>query len=255
MITVKTPEEIKVLRKGGKILAFVLYQVAEKAKPGIATIELDELAEKLIRENDGEPSFKNYKTAFDKISYPASLCVSINDEIVHGIPSKDRILKEGDIVNLDLGMKYKNLYTDMSITVPVGKIDERSKKIIKTTKKSLDFGIKAIKEGAHIGDIGFAIQSYAEKNGFNVVRKLVGHGVGYKVHEMPDIPNFGHKGEGLKLKEGMVLALEPMVVAGSPEIILDKDKWTWKTKDGSLSAHFEHTVAVTKTGAEILTKT
>lgn len=253
MIIIKTLEEIKTLKEGGKRLAFVLYEVAEKVRPEIATIELDELAEELIIKAGGQPSFKNYKTAFDKIPYPASLCVSINDEIVHGIPSRDRILKKGDIVSLDLGMKYKNLYTDMSVTVSVGKINEEAKKIVKTAKKSLDMGIKAIKDGAHIGDIGFAIQSYAEKNGFNVVRKLVGHGVGYKVHEMPDIPNFGNKGEGLKLKEGMALALEPMVVAGNPEIILDKDSWTWKTKDGSLSAHFEHTVVVTKTGAEIIT--
>lgn len=253
MISIKSQEEIKILREGGKILASVLYEVAEEVSPGIATIKLDELAEKLIKKNGGEPSFKNYKTYQDKISYPASLCVSVNDEIVHGIPSEEKILKEGDIVSLDLGMKYKNLYTDMSITVPVGKINKEAEKIIKTTKKSLDAGIKAIRDGARIGDIGFAIQSCAEKNGFNVVRKLVGHGVGYKVHEMPDVPNFGTKGNGLELKQGMVLALEPMLTVGSPDIILDKDNWTWKTKDGSLSALFEHTVAVTKKGAEIIT--
>lgn len=253
MITIKTLEEIKTLKEGGKRLASILYEVAEKVKPGIATIKLDELAEELIIKAGGQPSFKNYKTADDKFFYPASLCVSINEEIVHGIPNAERILKDGDIVSLDLGMKYKNLYTDMSITVPVGKINKEAEKIIKATKKSLDMGIKATKEGARVGDIGFAIQSYAEKNGFNVVRKLVGHGVGYKVHEMPDVPNFGKKGTGLKLKEGMVLALEPMLTVGSPEIILGKDNWTWKTKDGSLSALFEHTVAVTKNGVEILT--
>lgn len=254
MITIKNIEEIKVLREGGKRLVSVLYEVAEKVRPGIFTIELDELAEKLIKKTGGKPSFKNYKTSEDKIPYPASLCVSINDEIVHGIPSKNRILKEGDIVSLDLGMKYKNLYTDMAITVSVGKVDDQAKKIIETTKKALDAGIKSIKSGSHIGDIGFSIQSCAEKNGFNVVRRLVGHGVGYKVHEPPDIPNFGEKGTGLKLKEGMILALEPMVVVGEPDIVLDKDNWTWKTKNGSLAAHFEHTVAVTKNGAEILTK-
>ncbi len=254
MITIKTPEEIKILREGGKRLASVLYQVAEKAKPGIATIELDELAEKLIRENGGEPSFKNYKTSQDKIPFPASLCVSINDEIVHGIPRRDRILKERDIVSLDLGMKYKNLYTDMAITVPVGEINKQEKKLIEVTEKSLAEGIRVIKERNCIGDIGFAIQKYAEKKGFNVVRKLVGHGVGYKAHEEPEIPNFGKKGTREILKSGMVLALEPMITAGSPDIILDSDNWTWKTKDGSLAAHFEHTVVVAKTGAEILTK-
>ncbi len=254
MITVKTLEEIKVLRKGGKILASVLYQVAEKAKPGIATTELDEWAEKLIRENGGEPSFKNYKTFQDKIPFPASLCVSVNNEIVHGIPSKDRILKEGDIVSLDLGMKYKNLYTDMAITVGVGKINKQAKKLIEITEKSLAEGIRIIKERNYIGDIGFAIQKYVEKKGFSVVRKLVGHGVGYKAHEDPEVPNFGEKGTREILKNGMVLTLEPMITAGGPDIILDSDNWTWKTKDGSLAAHFEHTIAVTDAEPEVLTR-
>jgi methionyl aminopeptidase len=253
MITVKSPEEIKILREGGRRLALVLYEVAERVKPGLATIGLDELAEKLIKKAGGEPSFKNYKGPGDKIPFPASLCISINDEIVHGIPSKDRILKEGDIVSLDLGMKYKNLYTDMAITVPVGQINNQAKKLIKVAEKSLGEGIKVIKEGNYIGDIGFSIQSYVEKKGFNVVRKLVGHGVGYKAHEEPEIPNFGEKGTREILKSGMVLALESMITVGSPDIVLDSDNWTWKTKDGSLTAHFEHTVAVTKTGADVLT--
>lgn len=252
MIKIKTPEEIKILREGGKRLASVLYQIAEMAKTGVATIKLDEMAEKLIREAGGEPSFLNYKTYEDKIPYPASLCVSINDEVVHGIPGS-RKLEEGDIVSLDLGMKYKNFYTDMDITVSVGEVNKKAKKIIEVAKKSLDEGIKVIKEGAHIGDIGFAIQSYVEENGFNVVRQLVGHGVGYKPHEEPEVPNFGKKGTGEILKQGMVLALEPMITAGEPEVFLDKDNWTWKTKDGSLSSQFEHTIVVTKNGAEILT--
>jgi len=253
MITIKTPEEIKILHEGGKRLAAILDEVAEEAKPGTATIELDELAEKLIRENGGEPFFKNYKTSQDKIPFPASLCVSINDEIVHGIPRRDRILKEGDIVGLDLGMKYKNLYTDMTITVGVGKIDKEGKKLMEVAEKSLVEGVRVVREGNCIGDIGFSIQEYVERNGFNVVRNLVGHGVGYKAHEEPEIPNFGKKGTREILKSGMILALEPMITAGSPDIVLDNDNWTWKTKDGSLSAHFEHTVAVTKTGAEIIT--
>ncbi len=245
MINIYNSEEIKILREGGKKLASVLYQVAEMAKPGVATVELDKMAERLIREAGGEPSFKNYKTAEDKIPYPASLCVSINDEVVHGIPGSRKI-KDNDIVSLDLGMKYKNLYTDMAITVG-------DKKIVEITKRCLAEAIKIIKDGAHIGDIGFFVQACAEKNGFSVVRQLVGHGVGHRPHEEPEIPNFGSRGTGEILKAGMVLALEPMITAGNPEVILSDDNWTWKTRDGSLAAHFEHTIVITKNGAEILT--
>ena len=253
MISIKTPEEIKILRDGGKILASVLLMVAEKARAGIATKELNEYAENLIKKASGEPSFKNYKTPRDKFPFPASLCVSVNNEVVHGIPS-GRILKEGDIISLDLGLKYKDLYTDATITVGVGKISADAEKLLNITKIALEKGIGVIKEEATIGDIGFAIQSYVEANGFNVIKKLVGHGVGYKIHEEPEIPNFGKKGEGVVLKEGMVFALEPMVVMGSGDVILDKNNWTWKTKDGSLAAQFEHTIVVTKKGCEILTK-
>lgn len=253
MIKIKSSDEIEIIHEGGKILAGVLAVVAEVAKPGVATIELDILAEKLIREAGGVPSFKNYKTKDDRVSYPASLCVSINDEVVHGIPSKSRILKDGDIVGLDVGMRYQKLYTDTAVTVAVGEVTGGAKKIIEVCKKSLEMGIGVVRPGARIGDIGFAVQSYVEKNGFHIVRNLVGHGVGYAAHEEPEVPNFGKKGEGPVLKEGMVLAIEPMITAGSPILILDKDKWTWKTRDSSLSAHFEHTVAVTKDGAEILT--
>lgn len=266
MITIKTPEEIKILREGGKILASVLLMVAERVKPGVTTLELDEYAEKLIKKAGGEPSFKNYKTPRDKFPFPASLCVSVNNEVVHGIPS-GRILKENDIISLDLGLKWKGLYTDATITVGAGpegvasrrpygvnKISPVVDKLLDVTKIALEKGIGVIKEGATTGDIGYAIQSYTEKDGFNVVKKLVGHGVGYKIHEEPEIPNFGKKGEGVVLKQGMVFAIEPMVVIGSGDVILDKNNWTWKTKDGSLAAQFEHTVVVTKKGCEILTK-
>ncbi len=260
MISIKTPEEIKILRNGGKILASILLMIKDKATPGLATLELDEYAEFLIKKADGEPSFKNYRTKDDKIPFPTSLCVSINDEVVHGIPGFEKLC-EGNIVSLDLGMKWKGLYTDAAITVGVGKISSYAEKILNITKIALEKGIGVIKEGATTGDIGFAIQSYVEKQrlpagkqGFNVVKKLVGHGVGHKVHEEPEIPNFGEKGEGVILKERMVLALEPMVVIGNGDVVLDKNNWTWKTKDGSLAAHFEHTIAVTKKGAEILTK-
>ncbi len=254
MITIKTPEEIKILRDGGKILASILLSVADRAKPGVATIKLDEYAEFLIKKAGGEPSFKNYKTRDDKYPFPASLCVSINDEVVHGIPSLDKILKEGDIASFDLGMKYKNLYTDAAITIGVGKISAESRKLLDITKSALDKGIKASRENATTGDIGFAIQPYVEKNGFNVVKKLVGHGVGHAVHEDPEIPNWGKKCAGFELAKGMVFAIEPMVAMGNSDVYLDKNNWTWKTKDGSLAAHFEHTVAVTKNGAKVLTQ-
>ena len=253
MTILKNIEDINKLREGGKILASVLYEAAQKAVPGAKTTELDKLAEKMIREAGGRPSFKNYKTPDDKFPYPASLCVSVNEEVVHGIPG-ERVLKDGDIVSLDLGMEYKGFYTDMAITFPVGKASEQAKKLIETTKESLNLGIMAVKNGAFTGDIGYAIQSFAEKNGFNVVRKLVGHGLGRKVHEPPEVPNFGVKGKGEILREGEVIAIEPMITAGRHDIYLDKDLWTWKTKYGSLSAHVEHTIIVTKTGAEIITK-
>ena len=253
MTILKNIEDINKLREGGKILASVLREAASRALPGAKTTELDKLAEKIIKEAGGRPSFKNYKTADDKIPYPASLCVSINEEVVHGIPG-ERVLKDGDIVSLDLGMEYKGFYTDMAITVPVGKASEQAEKLIETTKESLNLGIMAVKAGAFTGDIGYAIQSFAEKNGFNVIRKLVGHGLGRKAHESPEVPSFGLKGKGEVLKEGEVIAIEPMITAGRHDIYLDQDWWTWKTKDGSLSAHFEHTIIVTKTGAEIITK-
>lgn len=254
MIRIKTEQEINILREGGKKLASVLNAVAKKAVPGVATIELDELAEKMIKEFGGKPSFKNYKTGDDRVLYPASLCVSINNEIVHGIPSKNRILKEGDIVSLDAGMEYRGMFTDTAITVPVGKVSAKAAKIIEACKKSLSKGIKTIKNGSYVGDIGYAIEQHAEGEGFGIVRNLVGHGVGHKVHEEPEVPNFGSKKTLTKLKTGMVLAIEPMITEGSMETILADDDWTWETKDGKLSAHFEHTVVVTDKGAEILTQ-
>jgi methionyl aminopeptidase len=253
MTILKDRKEIDSLKEGGRILASVLSQVASAARVGVATIELDALADKLIKQSGGTPSFKNYKTVEDKIPFPFSLCVSINNEIVHGMPG-ERALKNNDLLSLDLGLKFKDLYTDMAITVPIGKASDEIMHIINTAKNSLGVGVSAVKDGAAIGDIGFAIQSYVERNSFGVIRKLVGHGLGHKPHEDPEIPNFGKKGSGLRLREGMILAIEPMITAGSYDIVLDDDLWTWKTKDGSLTAHFEHTIIVTKTGAEIITK-
>lgn len=253
MTILESEKDIAALREGGKILASVLNEVARRVAPGVAAADLDALAEKLIREAGAEPSFKNYKTPDDKIPYPASLCVSVNDEVVHGIPDQ-KIFQEGDVVGLDLGLKYKGFYTDSAVTALAGKADTELLRLVETAKKSLAKGISVVKDGARIGDIGFAVQSRAEKDGFGVVRKLVGHGLGRKVHEGPQVPNFGSRGSGMALKKGLVLAIEPMITAGDSDVYLDDDLWTWKTKDRSLAAHFEHTVIVTENGAEIITK-
>lgn len=253
MALVKSEKEIINLAEGGKRLAEILQKVAEAVRPGVTTKELDNIAETLIVSSGGTPSFKGYNAFGAHTAYPASLCTSINNEVVHGIPSEKRILKEGDIIGLDIGMKYTGLYTDMAVTVGVGRIDADSQKLIDVTRSALKAGIATVRQGSSIGDIGEAVQTFVEANGFSVVRELVGHGVGHAVHEMPEVPNFGKKGRGLKLAEGMVLALEPMVTAGDYRVVLANDDWTWKTKDGSRAAHFEHTVVVTKNGACVLT--
>ncbi|QQG42627.1 MAG: type I methionyl aminopeptidase [Candidatus Giovannonibacteria bacterium] len=253
---IKNQKELEILREGGKKLAAVLAEVARRAIVGVSARELDALAEKLILKAGGKPSFKGYKVKDTLMPYPGSLCVSINDEVVHGLPT-DRVLKAGDIVGLDIGMWYEGLCTDTALTVLVG---GGTNKLIEATKKSLEIGIAEVRVGAHVGDIGYAIQKYLEKEaslpdgqGFSVVRELVGHGVGHAVHEDPEIPNFGKRGAGPELIEGMVIALEPMATDGSPKVKLAADGWTWLTRDGSRAAHFEHTVVVTKDGAEILT--
>lgn len=254
MVAIKTSEEIEILAEGGKILASILSKVSKKVKPGINTKKLDNLAYKLIEKAGGEPAFLNYAPPGESELYPASLCVSINDEVVHGIPSEKVILKEGDIVSLDLGMKYKNLFTDMAVTVGVGDISEASQRLINTTKECLFEGIKKLKNGAPIGNFGFTVQNIAQSSGYDVVKVLVGHGVGHSAHEDPDVPNWGKIGQGMKLKDGMVLALEPMVCADRGEVFLDEDKWTWKTSDGLNSAHFEHTVVIDGDNCRVLTK-
>ena len=247
---VKNQKELDILREGGKKLAAVLSSVAEAAKPGIKTKELDTLAEKLIVGAGGKPSFKGYKNPIGKNNYPATLCISINEEVVHGIPD-ERILKIGDVVGLDAGMWYGSYCTDTALTVLVG---GGTNKLIEKTKESLSVGISKVKAGVRIGDIGFAIQNFLEKNGFGVVRELVGHGVGNAVHEDPEIPNWGKIGTGSEFVEGMIIAIEPMATEGSPKVKLLDDGWTWVTADGSNAAHFEHTLVVTKSGSEILTR-
>ena len=247
MINFYTEKEIEIMAEGGKILAKVIHETVEHIKPGITTKELDKVAEDLIFQYGAEPAFKGFN------HYPNTLCTSVNEEIVHAIPS-NRILKEGDLITLDLGIKYKNYCTDMAITVAVGKIDKKLQKLMDVTEKSLELGIKQCKSGNRLGDIGFTIQEYVEKNGFNVVRDLVGHGIGKKVHEEPEVLNYGEKATGLVLKPGMVIAIEPMIVIGDYEIERAKDGFAFLSKDRSISAHFEHTVAITKKGCKVLTK-
>ncbi len=258
MISIKTKKEIDILSEGGKILSFVLDEVIKRVKVGVNIRDLDLFAEKLILDNNGIPSFKNYKGHKNDAPFPSTMCISINNEVVHGAGNRDITLSSGDIVDFDIGMKYPaggGLYTDMSKTVGVEKVSKETEKLLSVTKKSLELGIKQVKPGNKIIDIARAIQNCAEGNNFSVVRQLTGHGVGYSVHEDPMIPNFVEDRFGnIELKEGMVLAIEPMVNMGDYNIKTADDGWTVVTADGSLSAHFEHTVVVTKDGSEILTK-
>ncbi|OGY79616.1 MAG: type I methionyl aminopeptidase [Candidatus Kerfeldbacteria bacterium RIFCSPHIGHO2_02_FULL_42_14] len=247
MIRLKTKAQIQLLRENGKRLAYILSQVQQSVATGISTYELDQKAEKEIHAQGGTPSFKGYK------GFPASICVSVNEEVVHGIPTKEKILKSGDIVGLDIGMWYDGLCTDMAITLGVGKISKTAKKLLVTTQRALTQAILKAKLGNTIGDIGACVQKYAEARGFGVVRDLVGHGVGYAVHESPQVPNFVGQNADMKLAEGMVLAIEPMLTCGSYEVEVLEDGWTVVTKDDSFAAQFEHTIAITKQGPLILT--
>lgn len=254
MITIKTVQEIAIMRKGGKILARILNEVKKAAKPGISTKELDALAKKLILKVGGEPAFLNYRSKGEESKpFPATICTSINHEVVHSVPDKSKVLKEGDIIGLDIGIRYQGFCTDMAQTIGIGRISTMGRKLIKVTGKALLLGMGEVKPGNYIGDIGAAIQHYVEKEGFSVVRQLVGHGIGKDIHEEPRIPNFGEPGTGPQIQKGMTFAIEPMVNIGKSEVETAKDGWTVTTSDQSLSAHFEHTVAVTKSGCQILT--
>jgi len=247
-------EEIEILREGGKRLASVLNEVEKKVASGVTTEELNKLAERLIRDKGDEPAFLGYQPEGAPIVYPATLCVSVNDEIVHGVPGK-RILKEGDIVGIDLGLKYRGLFVDSARTIPVGGVDSSSKELITVTEKALYSSIDAARGGGHIGDIGAAVEKTVKGTGFSIVEELGGHGVGHNVHEDPFIPNYGKAGTGQKLVPGMVLALEPMLNEGSEDVTLSmEDNFTFSTMDGKRSAHFEHTILITDGAPEILTK-
>src|SRR3989344_4383461 len=254
---IKTAEEIKIIREGGKRLAAILDEVLGHAKPGITTAELDQLAETLIIKTGGVPSFKNYRSRESEPPFPSTICASVNQQLVH-TPASDYKLQAGDILTIDIGMRYPavgGLYTDMAKTIGIGTISQAAQKLLDVTAQSLTRAIAAAKPGGEIADISRAVQTFVEQHGFSVVRQLVGHGVGYAVHEEPRVPNFvTSKSPTVKLVEGMVLAIEPMVNIGDPVVTTLDDGWTIATADGSLCAHFEHTIAITKKGATVLTQ-
>ncbi len=247
-IKIKAPWEINLLRKANAIVAEVLYKLKEIIAPGISAWELNKIAEEIARGRGALPAFKGYR------GYPFSLCVSVNEEVVHGLPLKEKVLKEGDIVSLDFGAVYEGYIGDAAITVPVGKVSPEAERLMEVTEKALYKAIEKARVGNRVQDISYTIQKFVEKKGYNVIRDFVGHGVGQSLHEPPEVPNFGKRGKGPRLLAGMVLAIEPMVVTGSHEIEILPDGWTAVTKDRGLAAHFEHSIVVTVKGPEILSR-
>lgn len=249
MIQLKSGREIELMAEGGRILALTIQRLRESVRPGVTTADLDAIAESFIRTHDGAvPAFKGL------YGFPGSICTSINDEIVHGIPSRKRVLKEGDIVSIDVGVGYKGYFTDSAVTVPVAGVDDATASLLDVTARALEAGIQAAVVGNHIGDIGAAVQAVVEQAGFSVVRDLVGHGIGAEFHEEPQVPNYGKPKRREKLVPGLTIAIEPMVNVGGPATRTLSDRWTIVTADGSRSAHFEHTVAVTNNGPRVLTR-
>lgn len=246
MVILRTPAEIEQMRRAGSLVGQVLERLREHVAPGVSTRELDAIAENMIRSRGGVPSFKGYR------GYPASICASVNNEIIHGIPG-DRMLVDGDIISIDCGAMLGGYHGDAAMTFPVGDVSAEAEKLMTVTREALNAGIAMARPKMRLGDVGNAIQRYVEANGFSVVRDFVGHGIGRHMHEDPQIPNFGPAGMGMRLRTGMVLAIEPMVNAGGHEVVVMDDGWTACTRDGSLSAHFEHTVAITDDGPEVLT--
>ncbi len=246
MIYLKTDEEIELLRESSLLVSKTLAELAKIIKPGISTLYLDKIAEEFIRDNGATPAFKGYN------GFPASLCTSVNEQVVHGIPSDKVILKDGDIVSIDCGTFKNGFVGDSAYTFCVGEVAEEVRRLLQTTKDSVFEGVKKAVEGNRIGDIGCAVQDYCEKAGYSVVREMVGHGVGRKMHESPEVPNYGRKGSGTMLKTGMTICIEPMINMGSKDLVFERDGWTTRTRDRKCSAHFEHAVAVRKGKADIL---
>jgi methionyl aminopeptidase len=247
VIVCRSQAEIARLRVANQLVADVLVELEAAVAPGVSTADLDRLAERLVRDAGAEPAFKGYR------GYPATLCASVNQEVVHGIPSATRVLREGDIISLDIGVRIGGFYGDSAVTVPVGQVPDDVMRLLRVTEESLDRAIAAVQVDGRLSDIGHAVQAWVEAHGFSIVREFVGHGIGERLHEDPQIPNYGPAGRGPKLAEGMVLAIEPMVARGRPETRVLADGWTAVTRDGSLAAHFEHTVAVSAGGADVLT--
>ena len=247
MIVLKTGRELKIMKEACSISAGALEVAGKAVEPGVTTAEIDRLAEEYIRRRGGEPNFKNYE------GYPATACISINNEVIHGIPSEKRKLRAGDIVSIDLGAKFDGYHGDNAATFACGDVSPEAKRLMDTTRESLYEGIRAACAGGRIGDIGHAVQSYVEARGYSVVRQFVGHGVGTHLHEAPEVPNFGIPGRGIRLMPGMTIAIEPMVNAGGYDVKVQPDGWTVLTRDGSLSAHFEHTIVITADGPKIMT--
>ncbi len=252
MIELKSPPEIATMRRANLIVAEVLDELARAARPGVTTQELDRIADELTRKRGGRPAFKGYVVG-DRV-FPSSLCISINDEVVHGIPSRDRVLRDGDIVSLDFGVFFEGYYGDAARTIAVGRIDAEAEKLLAVTERALWVGIAEARPGRRLGDLSAAIQEHVEKEGFSVVRDFVGHGIGKRLHEEPQVPNYGVRDRGVRLREGMVLAIEPMVNAGGPDVRIKPDGWTAVTQDGRRSAHFEHSVAITDNGPYVLSR-
>lgn len=246
MITIKSEKEIKIMREGGRILAEIMTELENKVEPGITTKHLDKVASDLVLKYGAKPSFKNYE------GFPATICSCINEEIVHCIPC-DRKLKQGDIFSIDMGVLYKGYHSDMAVTIPVGEISPEAQRLIRITKKALKRGIKKVRPGNTFGDIGNTIQRYVEGQGYGIVRDLCGHGIGKEIHEEPKIPNYGKRKTGPEIKQGMTFCIEPMVTVGDWHLKKAKDGYGFQTKDGSLCAHFEHTLVVTQNGCKILT--
>jgi methionyl aminopeptidase len=247
-VEIKSPDEIALMREAGRIVCEILDELEKAVAPGVTTWELDALAEKLIYEKGARPAFKGY------LGFPCCLCASVNEEVVHGIPSKKRKLVEGDLMKLDFGVVYKGFFGDSARTVPVGKVSPEAQGLIQATREALQKGIAACVVGNHIGDIGHAVQRHVEARGYSVAEGFTGHGIGRKLHEKPEVPNTGKPGAGMKLRAGMALAIEPMVNLGTSEVALLEDNWTAVTLDSKVSAHFEHTVVITERGPEVLTR-
>lgn len=248
MVEIKTPAELEKMRRASRIVALVLDLLKREIKPGVSTAYLNGRAENEIRSRGAVPAFLGYR------GYPAALCVSINEEVVHGIPSDKRTLRDGDVVSLDLGAVYGGFYGDAAVTVAVGSIPLERRRLMEVTEESLARALGAVRSGAKLGDVSHAVESFVAESGMSVIREFTGHGIGRRLHEEPSIPNYGRPGSGITLKTGMTLAIEPMVSLGRPEVVIRNDAWTAVTADGSCSAHFEHTVAVTEDGCEVLSR-